>query len=526
AFDVHFLEGYATRTAIREQFKSEKYDVLHLQAHGILGTSNRSSQLVLEDGEGKASFVDEGSLHEILESDTPPSLMTLIACHSAQQSRLMDPFSGVALSLIKQGAPAIIAMKRSIGIAAAEYFVHSFYSNLASSGIVDESINEARKMMHIDDVRSSEWAVPTLYMRLTDGRILSPKTEPAAVIDSRIPMPQTKSGAVSSTSQNAGFWNGLLQNLRASKLIPVIGPEINNGLFRSGPAIAKYWSDRYEYKKFNYPYIDRNDLPRIAKFVELRNGTNYPHTELLDLYKQDLLEREHLRDRQTFDRMGLEEVISKTSWRYFDKDPELPHVLLAKLLPIHRIITTNYDSFLRDAFLRERRQNIKVEACHWNTHQPDTKEYQTLVGSEDEALIFHAYGYQNDTLSMALTEDDYLDFTQRLAEGPWRLPQQLKAKLVTSMLLFLGYDVRDLDFRVFLKSVIASLRDIKLLQRVIVIQLDPAAEYRQKEDELNELQKLIQSDAQQLSLVVHWSSLRAFVGELWQRWNQQNQPRT
>lgn len=499
AFDVKFLENHATPEAIRKAFTAANYDILHIHGHGILGSAKRESRLVLEDEQGKTKFVDERLLREILESINPPTLITLIACHTGQQSQLEDPFSGIALSLIKKGNPAVVAMNKSIGISTAEHFTRSFYSNLANTGTLDESINEARKMMYLRDERSSEWSVPVLYMRLTDGKILSPQAEPASVFYE---------------NQNEGVWRGILQQLRLKSLIPVVGPELNRGLLLSGPDIAKHWSAQYEYRKFNYPYIDRNDLPRIAKFVETKNQfLHYPHNELLELYKKDLLERENVSDQRDFSNMKLEEVISKVSLRYFNQDPGLPHLMLAKL-NLRTIVTTNFDSFLREAILHKQQKKARVGICRWRGEDSSTSDYQGLQGSDAEPLIFHVFGYEIDSTSMVLTDDDYLDFSRRVAMDQWRIPGLLRSDMTTSTLLFLGYDVRDLDFRLLLKSVVAPLREIQ--NRVIVVQIDPA-QYRQKKQELQQLQQIIERDAQWLRLSVHWSNLRSFIGELWDR---------
>jgi len=85
-------------------------------------------------------------------------------------------------------------------------------------------------------------------------------------------------------------WQSLLYWMGRGQLVPVIGPDVNRGLLLSNAEITQLWANKYGYGTVNYPTNNRNDLPRVSRFVEILSpGTRYPHLALLDLLKTDLL---------------------------------------------------------------------------------------------------------------------------------------------------------------------------------------------------------------------------------------------
>jgi hypothetical protein len=135
-----------------------------------------------------------------------------------------------------------------------------------------------------------------------------------------------------------------------------------------------------------------------------------------------------------------------------------------------------------------------------------------MTGSRDEPLVFHLYGSDEETASLVLTEDNYLQFLWAMADEPVRLPRLLKTKLTESVLLFLGYDLRRLDCRVLLRAVVAPLRQMKGRGRIAVLQIDP-------EDDLPHLPELrlyIEECCKDkdLQIEVYWGSARSFLKKL------------
>lgn len=132
---------------------------------------------------------DEGIL--VFESDTVPGssdtitgrrlavllrnhlgylrLVFLNSCMGATASRV-DPFGGVAQSLIRRGVPAVIAMQFPIPDKAAVALSRQFYRYLAAGQPVDAALTSARAYLYASGY-AVEWGAPALHMRAPDGRL-------------------------------------------------------------------------------------------------------------------------------------------------------------------------------------------------------------------------------------------------------------------------------------------------------------------------------------------------------------------
>ena len=95
------------------------------------------------------------------------------------------------------------------------------------------------------------------------------------------------------------------------------------------------------------------------------------------------------------------------------------------------------------------------------------------------------------------------------------VPLRLRGGLVESRLLFLGYNVRDWDFRILLKF-IARYRNIDSAPRGMMIHLKPGM--KQKGNTVKSLEYLSQYfDKKQFDM--NWTSAEKFIQELWNEWN-------
>lgn len=209
--------------------------------------------------------------------------------------------------------------------------------------------------------------------------------------------------------------------------------------------------------------------------------------------------------------LGLNEVIERIAHRYFDRDEDEPHRILAGL-PLSTYVTTNYDSFM-SAALRWEGKTPRRQHCIWRRDLED-EAYENLQGSCENPLVFHLYGNDEDPMSRILTDDDYLNFLSSLARDyDIRIPATLQVSLSGCMLLFLGYRALDLDYRVLLQSVVAPLR-ISPRGRLAVFSVESV------EDESKQI--FIQKTNEEFRIMIYWGSLREFLIELRDRWQAEN----
>ncbi len=491
-----FLDEPATPGNIRRRLGDDDFHALHIHAHGFLKEGKQS--LVLEDQDRRADFVDEERFSQVFDGERNLRLITLVACHAGAQPR-SDPFSGLGPALVGRGAPAVIAMRHALSVKAAAAFTEHFYHSLAASGQVDTAANEARQQMYLASHGETDWGTPALFMRLKDGLVWQPRQPRVTEAPHR---------------ESPVDWETLLRCIHQEKLLPVLGPGIYHGLLPSSRDLAIRLAEKHQYP------LDHNTLlPDVAQYVETMKLKFAPHREILEMIVEELLEREQVKDRDRFKHSNLSEVINNIAERHFDRDAREPHRKLAEI-PIANYLTTNYDSFMHEALRWKWRheKQPRRKACNWRNSVfkslSDSEEYQNLGGTIDQPLVFHLYGNDQDPRSLVLTEDDHLDFLGKITADEDLIPPRIREALTDSMLLFLSYDLADLDCRVLFRGLVANLENA-IEDRVAVLQIH---NNEQTTRDKRELQAFTRKYCRNMRTQVYWGSVREFVTELSERW--------
>ncbi len=246
--------------------------------------------------------------------------------------------------------------------------------------------------------------------------------------------------------------------LLSGTVVPVLGAGANLG---DRPPNARYQPGRYlpngrelaeELARFGrYPKSDVLDLARVAQYVEAQLGGGPLYEELHKVFDADY-------------------------------PPTLLHHFLARLARHTReareagvvrecmlLVTTNYDDALERAFRDECEpydlvtyiNDVEMDRGFFR-HMPFDGE-PTVIRKPNEytdlpikqrtviAKIHGAVDRRNgvDTDSFVITEDDYVDYITR-ADIARLFPVTLAKKIKRSHFLFLGYSLRDWNFRVML----------------------------------------------------------------------------
>ncbi|HEV7669475.1 MAG TPA: SIR2 family protein [Thermoanaerobaculia bacterium] len=282
-------------------------------------------------------------------------------------------------------------------------------------------------------------------------------------------------------------WEILLRRIRKGRCTPFLGAGACYGSVPLGGEVAREWA-----RDYGYPLDDRGDLARVAQFmVTEKDDKMWP--------------KEILGDR-----------IERTSPPDFSQ-PDEPHALLADLpLPIY--LTTNYDPFMAQA-LESRGRKPRLEICRWNRKTADLPSvFDDPAGYEptvENPLVFHLHGHVSNCDSMVLTEDDYFEFLVNRDRRDLLAPR-IREALTDSTVLFLGYKIADLDFRVLFHSLQSYLDPTTQRGHVSVqlVDVDPTATEDQKRRARCYLKKYFAG----LHVRVHWDTCRKFAAELRQRW--------
>jgi DNA-binding beta-propeller fold protein YncE len=173
---LDWLEPATPRT-LRQKLRDDSYHILHYVGHSDF-TAKGEGLLFLEGPDGRAVAVDSTAMANLLSDQTRLRLVVLNSCDGARTS-LVDPYAGVATTLIQLGVPAVVAMQFEITDAAAIVFADELYTNLIGrQDPIDAAVAEARKAIYIE-VDKVEWATPVLFVRDPDVELFRFEVEAA-----------------------------------------------------------------------------------------------------------------------------------------------------------------------------------------------------------------------------------------------------------------------------------------------------------------------------------------------------------
>lgn len=280
-------------------------------------------------------------------------------------------------------------------------------------------------------------------------------------------------------------WNSLFLNINEGVCTPFLGAGASYPHIPLGSKIAKDWSDKHK-----YPLEDREYLPRVAQFLAIESGSAYPKRLMKDL-------------------------CLKKADQFCDI-----HNLLADL-PLTVYITTNYDNFMFNA-LKENNKEPRREFCRWNDDLKkkniplvlDEPEYKPSL---NEPLVYHLHGYYEQPESMVLTEDDYIDFLVNLSKDPQLIPVRIQQALTEASLLFLGYGISDLNFRVLFRNLSTEYLKQNYAESHISVQMKPPN--KNEEGQKNMVQQYLEKYFGQSRINMYWGSCDDFIRDFRQHFH-------
>ena len=296
---------------------------------------------------------------------------------------------------------------------------------------------------------------------------------------------------------NDADWEALILAIRAKQCTPFLGAGAAAGVLPLGSEIAREWAGQDK-----YPFPDKTNLVRVAQFVAVQSGSpNTPKYRIINKFTS----------QSPPDFSDLSE----------------PHRVVAEFnLPVY--ITTNYDDFMLQAIryvdsqALASNQNFKPRRaqralCKWHLGRR-SKQVGFDLGftpDSDNPVIFHMHGHMSEASSMVLTEDDYLDFLMNISEVPEIIPPRIEDAFTTSSLLFLGYSLEDMNFKVLFRKLVSYMQ-ISQAQRHVSVQLAPKAEKPDKEEiERAENQRLYMERHLGLRNVkIYWGECQDFTRDL------------
>lgn len=310
-------------------------------------------------------------------------------------------------------------------------------------------------------------------------------------------------------------WLTLVRKIREGQCTPFLGAGASYPALPLGKCLAISLVRRYEAadpaNPKKCPLADQTDLAAVTQWVAIDSGdSGIPKLLLADLIKE--------RNPPDFN------------------DPTEPHRVLADL-PLPLYLTTNYDDFMFSALRRAQLQpsagrvpilSVHQDYCRWTDklmeENPSLFDDREFKLSPAHPVVFHLHGHINRdpaergaVEAMVATEDDYLDFLVNISaeltnpghlgvDKSLKLPLPVRRALRGNTLLFVGYSLRDVNFRVVLRAIRQSLPSSSE-------PLNIAVQYAGNDP--REMQEYLEKYfARMLNLNVHWSTPGDFAAEL------------
>jgi hypothetical protein len=285
-------------------------------------------------------------------------------------------------------------------------------------------------------------------------------------------------------------WGLILSMIKLKACTPFLGAGACYKALPLGKDIAHEWSTQY-----GYPLKESaGDLAKVAQFIAVEKDA--PMLPKLDV-------------TQRFAKIRPPDFTA----------PDEPHAALASLpLPIY--ITTNYDDFMYKALQSEGKKPQR-DFCRWNSAVRESEQCPSVLRpesgvpfepKEQEPLVYHLHGLLEYPQSLVLTEDDYLNFLVEISANEKLIPPRVQRALTTTSLIFLGYSLNDIDFRVIFRSILRFLHDSCAMTHVSV-QIEPKRGGA-SEAELAKERDYLEKYFGKAHIRFFWGTCREFAGEL------------
>ncbi len=182
--------GSGTLQVLQERLQHNDPQIMHILCHG------RESQvangvrhdLLFTHADGGIQRVSGFDLAPILSWKQSVQLVILHICHSGTLSTADRTPENVALALVRQGIPAVIAMQEEIAQDASACFVRALYRELGKGCTLHDALARARNAM-MSIPQSLDWSMPVLYQGSGAAEVTTWYTRLADRLDAAIHEP-------------------------------------------------------------------------------------------------------------------------------------------------------------------------------------------------------------------------------------------------------------------------------------------------------------------------------------------------
>ncbi len=281
-------------------------------------------------------------------------------------------------------------------------------------------------------------------------------------------------------------WEVLLQSIERGNCIPLLGPDLStspgDGSTRNLAIELSRELAEILLEEKNYPVPDQTKLSLVAQIFQNQLSRDELEVEVRRFYDKH---------REALDACG---------------DPTFR--CLAEL-PFSLLVTSRHDDTLNH-FLRRQDKRPRVESYHFKGDRRDILGY---LGTVDEPLVYQLYGASDVPGSLAITENDQLEFLKSVTAECPKLPADLTNQFSGKNFLFLGFGLGNYHLRVLMHV-------LKLNESAKSFALEnaPPTETQEHFDALFDDSVLFYGELGYHSLTLLDTRLEDFIQELHRRW--------
>jgi hypothetical protein len=201
---------------------------------------------------------------------------------------------------------------------------------------------------------------------------------------------------------------------------------------------------KYKYAPEAKPLLGRELVEIMARECDFKK--NFPDESVLDLQRVSLC----YEITKGLGRSKLVDFLSKNVQE--DKKPS-PALQMLAALPFKIVITTNYDRLFEKALFKVDKDPhvfIYDPSPSGDEPTPDLTTDPTI----ERPLLFKMHGDLDKRDSIVITDEDYINFVQRMSEKDivHPVPQTIRFRMQRWPTLFVGYSLRDYNLRLLFRT--------------------------------------------------------------------------
>ena len=183
--EIEWLENPTLRDLQRALSPAKgPWHIFHYAGHSYYDSAQGDGFIALTDSEGKAMSVSAKKLGTLLANHSSLRLVYLGTDMGAVGGD-DDSTSGLAMTIYRQGVPAVLSYQGHVFDKMALLFAQSFYESICDGLTIEAALAQARITLQLEDEWGASWLLPVLYCHSADAAQFRAETQVSDAPDER-----------------------------------------------------------------------------------------------------------------------------------------------------------------------------------------------------------------------------------------------------------------------------------------------------------------------------------------------------